>query len=197
MTDREDGLWIGSNGNGLAYLSPHWQNFTVLRHNVLDARLLPKGRPNAITACLDDTVFISNSDGDFLRIDANGQRHTDFSARWRKSLPNQEVWSLQCDEASVWIGHNRGLSRVDRKSGAIDHWHSEKTPYPKGALTLLVEQGDWLWSAVKGQALVRMNRRTGEIETIAAELGAPSTDYEQIRTMPSGELWVATAEGLF
>jgi len=113
-----------------------------------------------------------------------------------------QIWSvLQTSNGLVWLGHSKGLTRLELKTGVLTHFSnnefvSEALP---GAVHLLIQTNDGLlWSASYGGGIEARDESGQVIHSIVPGdgKGLQSSDPDQFALSPEGELWVATAQGL-
>ncbi len=197
LIDREGGVWASTASNGLGYLSPRWRNFSTLRHDPLVENSFGRGRPMAITSCEDGRVFAATHEGEFLRIEKNGEVNASMSELWRQQLPDKHVWSMHCADGYLWIGHWRGLSRVELSNNQFIHLKASKESQIKtGPLDLLIGFADQLWAAIEGVGLYRIDPNTMALQRYGLEDGLSTLDFEQFIHFRAQQLWLAHAQGI-
>lgn len=199
FVDHEGGLWFHANGRGLMHLPPRWRDFAVLpRPTQTDAPAIAQVR--GIAAGADGGYWLVGTGGGLDRLDPRSGR-IERLLDTARGLPERRLWSVhERGDGSVWIGHQRGLTRYDPRDGALRHWlHGAADAPPAGPVDLLVEDADGrLWLSAYGggvqardaEGRVLHDLRPGDGRGILA------ADTEQLALGPDGRVWLAGAQGL-
>lgn len=202
LLDHEGGLWIATEGGGLAHLPRDWRAFSIWvfawdqpdSPSMLMARGLAQGA--------DGKLWLIGSGGGLDRLDPQTGRFERFLDGDSK-LPERRGWSvLETADKAVWIGHQRGLSRFDPGSGDLRHWWSDPSDPSApmaGAVDLLLDDGEGgFWASVLGAGIERRNAQGELLERIAEgpASGLPAGNVEQMLLGPDSALWVASARGV-
>lgn len=197
--DRAGGLWFGSNGGGVAHIPAGWRRFGALP-DPHQADVPTIGQVRGFAEAADGELWLVGAAGGLDRVDLRGgriERVLDTS----QGLPERRLWSvLQRRDGSVWIGHQRGLSRFDPATRRLRHWLEGETDAPlPGPVDLLVEDAQGrLWLSSNGSG-VQARDAEGRILHQARAGGAgglDSGDTEMLAVGPDGALWLAGAHGL-
>ncbi|GGA39564.1 hybrid sensor histidine kinase/response regulator [Dyella nitratireducens] len=109
LRDREGGLWLGTD-NGLAYLSPDWNDFTRRVHRPDDLASLSPGTFSAVAANADGTLWIGNQDGGVDQLDPAAQTVEPSVIR----LPgaHHDIHDMAADaRGRLWINASNGSFR--------------------------------------------------------------------------------------
>ncbi len=202
LLDHEGGLWIATEGGGLAHLPRDWRAFSVWvfawdqpdSPSMLMARGLAQGA--------DGMLWLIGSGGGLDRLDPQTGRFERFLDGESK-LEERRGWSvLETADRAVWIGHQRGLSRFQPDRGELRHWWSDK-PGPNaplaGAVDLLLDDGDGgFWASMLGAGIERRDAQGELLQRIVQgpATGLPAGNVEQIVLGPDAALWVASARGV-
>ena len=193
--DHEQGLWFATRGAGLGRLPPAWRNFAVLPSRT-DASL-----PAALAAAAE------GADGSLWVTGDAGIARLAESARQPEWIATEEVFAgrrqraLLVADSALWIGHQSGLSRFDRRTGTLRHFdpgqHADAPP--PGAVDLLTHDGAggvWL-SAYGGGVQHRDASGRVDVDVRAGDgRGLDSADTEQLALAPDATLWLAGTQGL-
>lgn len=107
------------------------------------------------------------------------------------------------DETALWvITDNKGMYRIDRRTGAQQHYLND--PSDPGSLSsnLLYcifqdpDEPDILWVGTFGAGLCRFNKRTGKARTFNTRDGLPNNVVYAAIPDRNGKIWIATNRGL-
>lgn len=197
--DHEGGLWFHANGRGLMHLPPRWRDFAVLpRSTQADAPVVAQVR--GIAASAGGGYWLVGSGGGLDRLDIRGGR-VERVLDTANGLPERRLWGVvERADGSVWIGHQRGLTRYDPRTGALRHWlHGEPDAPPNGPVDLLVEDARGrLWLSGYGGGVQARDAEGRVLMTFGADGagGLDGIDTEQLALGPDGRLWLAGARGL-
>lgn len=202
LLDHEGGLWIATEGGGLAHLPRDWRAFSIWvfawdqpdSPSMLLARGLAQGA--------DGRLWLIGGGGGLDRLDPQTGRFEHFLEGASK-LPERRAWSvLETADGAVWIGHQRGLSRFAPGSGELRHWWSDPSDPNAplaGAVDLLLDDGEGgFWASILGAGIERRNARGELLQRIAQgpAMGLPAGNVEQMVRGPDAALWIASARGV-
>ena len=115
------------------------------------------------------------------------------------SLNNDSVISAYAeDRNTLWIGTDRGLNRVDRRTGQVTRY--EEPVFSRGVRAIAKDRRGDLWFGTRGNGLVRFDPRSGRYRIYSHMASDPRTlSYDNIGALwidRGGTLWVATDFGL-
>jgi signal transduction histidine kinase/ActR/RegA family two-component response regulator len=200
LEDREGGLWFGTQSNGLLRLPPAWRNFAVFGRDG-GARALSGVPVRGMAPARDGRVWLAGNGSAVDRLDPVTGR-VEAVVDTARELPNTRLWSvLERDDGSLWLGHTRGLSRVDLRTRQWRHWRvgDGAEPLLPGPVQLLAQTGDGLlWLASYGGGLQARDASGHVVASFAPGdgKGVDSPDQEQLVPGPDGALWLAGPKGL-
>jgi signal transduction histidine kinase/ligand-binding sensor domain-containing protein/CheY-like chemotaxis protein len=201
--DREGGTWIALLGAGVAYLPPHWRNFSLL-----DARdpVAPEGdtlRGIPFASCPDGAVWMVRSDGSLLRTDpASGAARALVLADGAvAAAPHQRVRALACAaDGALWTAYAGGLARIDPADGRVVHHAAGDDPAslaPGQPQQLAADAHGGLWLAGLRMPVQRFALEDGRVTRYTAgENGPPDDEVEQFALGADGWPWVAGKGGV-
>jgi signal transduction histidine kinase/streptogramin lyase len=200
LLDHEGGLWIATQGGGLAHLPREWRAFSVWNF-ALDqpdspSMLLPRG----LAEGRDGRLWLAGAGGGVNRLDLRSGRIERFF-EGAEGLPDRRLWSaLETADGALWLGHQRGLSRFDPVSGELRTWHPEATEDapPPGPVDLMIEADSAsFWLSAYGGGIERRDLAGRIIQRIlpGPSQGLPAADTEQLALGPDGSLWIAGPRG--
>ena len=199
--DEDGALWLGTNNLGLVKLTPDRKQAIWYQSNPDD--------PNGLGGDLVVGLF-RDREGSFWATTKGGgvyrfqpQRPVFRSYRHERgnpqSLDEGVVTAAHVkDHDTLWIGTDRGLNRVDRRTEQVTRYNE---PFFRRGVSAIAKdaRGD-LWFGTNGNGLVRFDPRSGRYRVYAHVPSDPrSLSYDRVAALwidRSGTLWVATDFGL-
>jgi signal transduction histidine kinase/ActR/RegA family two-component response regulator len=199
MADDDDGLWFASVHDGLFRLPADWRNFRVYGQAVAPGgvRSLPVV---SLAPARGGRAWLVGGNQMLDRLDPVSGRITAVipATPW----PDSVLLSVaERRDGSVWVGHAKGLTRLDPGTGALTHWQSETGDQPllKGPVRRLFETADgllWLSSYGNGvQARDAAGRIVHSLKPGDGQ-GLEAPEVQQFGAGPDTALWLAGPEGL-
>jgi diguanylate cyclase (GGDEF)-like protein len=198
---RDGGLWLGTDG-GLARLRP---GGTVAE----PVALVGDGGAEPVVAALvmlpGDELWVATRSGLF-RLDAAAGR---VVGTWThragdpRSLPSDALFSLAAAaDGAIWAGSDRGLARVDRRSGEVVRVGGDAvTPGPSGdeIMALLATADGAIWAGTFNQGIARFDPAKGLFVTQRPDPQRPDwLSPHRVRALLEdrhGAVWVGTVGG--
>jgi diguanylate cyclase (GGDEF)-like protein len=196
LTDRQGQLWVVTH-RGIFLLPDPARDTRLVR---IDGALLPAGTPapEAHDACAaaDGRVWITTDDG-LLR--GQGRRLERVGLRRADGQPvaAEEMISIACSDAGLWLGGNSGLWRTAADASATELVveHADVPPLRQRAVVALrLDRRGWLWVATDyGVAVSDMQRW----RFIRHDAGLPWNDSNQgaLYEDADGAIWIGTTRG--
>ena len=206
LLDRLGTLWI-STGSGLDVFEPTRGTF---RHHVNDVADLHSLGVTPINSLFEDrtgVIWIGTGDGVSRWHPGRAAFRTYRRQSGREStLASSDVWAVE-EEASgaLWIALGAsGLDRLDRTTGAVDHYvHDPAVPdsLQNGLISTVYEDGRGdLWVGSLQGGLSRFDPRRSRFVRFRHDVASPqsvsSDDVHRFFEDSSGRFWVCTAAGL-
>ncbi|MEO8365717.1 MAG: ATP-binding protein [Pseudoxanthomonas sp.] len=195
----DGGLWVPVKSRGLGYLRADWRRVAALS----TAQGLGGGLYRGIAPGTAGRVWLASDKGFIERLNTKtGEIETN---RWHQQelakLKFQSV--LEDRQGRLWLGHSKGLVRLDLASHALKSWPKDEgkdaTP-GTGPMDWLVQTADGsVWLSSLGGGLQRRDGESGAVlDNINADSshGLAALDTEMIMAGPDGALWLAGAQGL-
>jgi signal transduction histidine kinase/DNA-binding response OmpR family regulator len=186
LRDREDSIWLGLAGRGLARWRGYreWEGFTS--GSGLDNELIYQIQPLA-----NGTVLAGTEGGLFT-----GRQIGD---RWNwqrdKRVGNMPVHSVRLErDGSVWLGTERnGAARIDSRTGRVDWFRQEQGLAGISPFSLALDRSGRVWAATEKGLFVTEPSRTRfrRVEEV------PAVNSWVVIEGPDGEILVGTSAGLF
>jgi len=201
VEDQEGALWLGTTGLGLLKLEHDRDQVVWYESNPEDPNSLSADLVVGLFQDREGSFWAHTKGGDVLRFDPRppvfrSYRHEPGN---KNSLIDSAVISAYEDSKGIlWIGTERGLNRVDRRTGQVKRY--ENVEFAAGVRSIAEDRGGSLWFGTRGNGLVRFDRRTGAVRTFRHrkdDPGSLSNDYVAALLVDrQGILWAATDYGL-
>ena len=208
-SDSEGGLWVGTDGGGLARLDLRSERFTTYRSRDDAPDALNSDRIRTLYEDKVGTLWIGTDGGGMTRYDrSTGRFHT-----YRHdpdnpfSLPDDSVLAiLEDSQGFLWVGTNGGgLARLDPATDRFERYqHDPEDPRSLSndrVRTLLLGHDGWLWVGTYEGGLNRLHIASGDFERFlpggAADHGFDSKRVRSLFRDRAGTVWVGTENGLF
>lgn len=198
MQDKENGLWMATEQDGINYLAWHTRHFERFTYES-NADLMK--RENGIGPLCEDNaggVWVGNRYGLW-------KLHKDDSVLKRVPLAADKDWQIEVTallqyQNKLWIGTNgSGLAVMDLSSGKI-HWyrHSQQMPHTIGSDVVLALHATRDGEIYVGTSwgLCRYNPKTDDFLTVTTV--GMMVEVLDLHEDAYGYLWVATGNsGVF
>jgi len=202
--DEDGGLWLGTDGSGLRRLDRRSGRIDVFRHRPGDAASISHDRINALCRDAAGSLWIGTYGGGLNRLDRGSGAFQRFQhdADDPGSLSENIVRAiLQDREGTLWVAtYGGGLERFEPAAGTFRHYrHDPADPASLNndyILSLHEDRAGGLWIGTLNGGLNRLDRRTGRFSHYTRAAGLASDQVVAIAEDPSGDLWLATNEGL-
>ena len=197
-------MWIGTDGDGLDRLNRTTGEIVHYRFDPNDGGSVPS---NVIWSLLVDDkgrLWVGSEGGGVGRYDADADRFIRFKndPSDANSLIGSSVRALHQDRRGrVWIGTwDGGLSRFEPSTERFTTFTrdpNDPTSISDNSINALAETPDGtLWVGTSGGGLNSFHPETEEFRSYRVEDGLPDKNVIAVVADPSGDLWVATANGL-
>jgi ligand-binding sensor domain-containing protein/signal transduction histidine kinase len=202
---QKDQVWISTLGDGLYQLNKQTQQFTAHRLSTLPGRQYM----NIFYSIYQESqkVLWVGSQLGLVRFDLASNRMRLYPL----PAPNEVVFCITQDQAGhLWVGTKMGLYRFDRQTGRYSLVPLLNQPLAKQPLVsaLYLDGAGMLWVGTNGEALFKLGAQGAGLFKVDTHQASPSaTPYQAGGLVKknialngivyySGELWVATDEGL-
>jgi ligand-binding sensor domain-containing protein/DNA-binding CsgD family transcriptional regulator len=113
------------------------------------------------------------------------------------------VLSSRVDPTALWAGTERGLNRIDIRTGRIEYWRRRPDGLADDHIRALAESRDGtIWIGTENRGLHRLDPNTGRFMRLPSSPEAGPSDGPVHRTITAifedrnGLLWVGTEAGL-
>jgi len=181
FVDRQNNLWIGTNGGGLTrYREGHFTTFTSRNGLTNDS-------VTALSEDADGDLWIATEGGGLCRL-SNGKFN---SYTTRQGLPANAVFALAPSaNGGMWVGTYDGLARI--RSGVVESF-TVKDGLPRNDVrSLYTDRQGVLWIGMEGGGLCRYAE--GHFQTFAAGEELAADSVASILEDSAGSVWIGTHE---
>ena len=207
MTEDNSGvLWISSRYGGVNKLYPSLSQFGLYRNIPGDSNTLNSNEVYSILAEEDGIIWIGTFGGGLNRYDRETGRMTVYmhDPEDPSSIGADKIYYIHQDEKGLlWLAtYGGGLNRLNPRTKEITVYlpaDDGQKVISSNSLTSIESAGDdLLWVGTLGYGLDLFNTETGltiktyQNDPADANSLSENTLYD-IATMPSGEVWIATA----
>ncbi len=198
LRERGAALWAPVLGRGLGYLRSDWRQLAELRGSE-DG--LQGAMYRALGKSADGGIWMGGLDGQIEHMDARGQVATLPEATLERLRTVKPVAISEDRAQRLWLAHRNGLIRIGR-DGAIATWTADDAvdPVPTGQIAWLLHPADGtLWLAAPGGGVQQRDPDSGRVlrDLPAGDArGLGDADIESMLLAPSGEPWIAGANGV-
>lgn len=121
-------------------------------------------------------------------------------SQMKRSAIESGIIQIVADRQYLWVATTvRGLYRIDKATGAINHYGQEPGSLSSNNLYCLFADPldeNLLWIGTFGNGLCRFDKRTGHCERISKQNGLPNNVVYAAIPDRQGNVWVATNQGL-
>ncbi len=197
LEDRGGTMWVGLHERGLGTFDPRTGRFTRFALVPSDASVnaLYEDRAGALLVGLENRGLI------VISPDRRSARSYGRTLGDERVLADDDVQAIVEDrEGFLWVGGVRGLTRMDRRTGAVIRYHGEAgsgNAIGVDFVTNIFEDSHGtIWVATKGGGLARYDRRTDRFTTMGTQDGLPHSFVYGILEDARGYLWLSTDDGI-
>jgi signal transduction histidine kinase/CheY-like chemotaxis protein/ligand-binding sensor domain-containing protein len=186
LRDREDSIWLGLAGRGLARWRGYreWEGFTS--GSGLDSELIYQILP------LDNGTVLAGTEAGLFTGRKIGDRWI-----WERDarVGSMPVHAVRLEhDGSVWLGTERnGAARIDFRTGRVDWFRQEQGLAGVSPFALALDRSGRVWAATeKGLFVADLAlRRFRQVEEV------PAVNCWAVIEGPDGQILVGTSAGLF
>ena len=200
--DRAGVIWIGTFGAGVNKLLPAYKPFVTIRNNPENPASLASDMVFALAFDGPDTLWAGTFDQGLERIDLASGKVTHFRSQPDDpdSLSDNFVRAIYRDSrGQLWIGTNKGLNRLDEKTGKFTRYlSSDKDTIPGDRIAAIAEAPDGtLWLGLDREGLCHFDPVADTFTLYKHDPERPNsladpTIYD-LFVDPDGVVWIGTA----
>ena len=200
--DYDGGLWIATDGGGIAKFEPATGTFR--RFGTSDG--LADDKIQKLVADPRGYLWVGTlRDGlDRLTIDGGAVEHFSHADDDVNSLPGNDVRALWLDgDGTVWVGTNSGLARVSADGKRIERFvndPSDPTSLSGNRIRAVLRDSlGTLWVGTQRAGLNRYDGERGFARFRADDTVSGALSHDRVETLledDSGRIWIGTADGL-
>lgn len=204
--DRENGLWVGTRGNGLLYKRPDEDSWKQFTHTPEDTASLPS---NGITSILEDTkgnIWVATYAGGLSKKVTEGFINITKQGSQKNSLSSQNVFQVIEDQNGyIWLATDNGLNLVNPEDYSVTQYLASE-----GDAQSLASEISWnlfedskgnFWIATQGSGIQVWNyqdriKRIAKFTSITKNDGLPSNTIYGFEEDANGNIWFSSARGI-
>ena len=199
--DHDRALWLGTDKLGLVKLTPDRTQAIWYQSNPDDSDGLRGDLVVGLFKDRDGSFWSTTKAGSVYRFDTERPRFRSYRHQQAglQSLGKGSVIAAYAEDPdTLWIGTDRGLNRVDRKTDQVTQ--VDQPVFARGVSAIAKDRSGNLWLGTRGNGLVRFDPRSDRTTTYAHDASNPrSLNHDRItalRVDRDGSLWIATDFGL-
>ena len=196
VSDRQGGLWIGTQGSGLNHYNPGSQVFLHFRHNVKDNRSLDHDNIDAILVDHSNNLWVGTDSGLNMLNNKTGYfTHYHNSPSDSNSLSSSLFVSAlfeDDDQNYLWVGTGAGgINRLNRKLGKFEHY------IPSSFINAIIKDHEGIIWVASSDGLFKYNRKNNTFEKYVDPNGSIKiTDAYGIAEDRESNLWLSGSNGI-
>jgi ligand-binding sensor domain-containing protein/signal transduction histidine kinase len=199
--DHDRALWLGTDKLGLVKLTPDRTQAIWYQSDPDD----PDGLRGDLVVGLfkdrDGSFWSTTKAGAVYRFDTERPRFRSYRHQQAgpQSLGKGAVTAAYVEDPdTLWIGTDRGLNRVDRRTDQVTQ--VDQPVFARGVSAIARDGSGNLWIGTRGSGLVRFDPRSGRYTAYVHDpSNARSLNHDRVtalRVDRGGTLWIATDFGL-
>lgn len=209
--DSKNGLWVGTVGGGVKYLSDEKPIFTFYQHEKDDPNSLSRGSVRTFAEDRNGKLWVGILDGGIEKFSFSTNpeeltKEETITAR-ANALNSDQVIKVLADQQRdlLWVAtNNKGLNRVNINTGEVFHYPTDSNA-PNATSGdriwgLNQDNDGFIWIGTWAEGLNKLDPNTGKIVAFEAEEGNPNSlvnnGIRYIHKAPDGMLWIGTINGL-
>lgn len=190
FVDRQNQMWVGTDGGGLSQYDTERQRFISYRHNPEDYESLSSNDIRAIANDRENRIWIGTAAHGLNRLQGGIFIRYIHQERVKGSLSSDQVNDLLLDRQGIlWIGTSKGLDRYDEVHDNFQHAQlndNKDTPI----IALYEDRQNRLWLGT-ANGLLLYNREKDSYQTFLPEtIDRLSTKVTAIYQDDADRLWI-------
>ena len=203
--DAREGLWIGTNGQGLFYLDFKSGKVNSHINEANKSYSLSDNRIHCIYTDHNDNIWVGTFNGlNMLNKDASKFRTYRHFPQYENSLSNNSVWAfLEVEPGIFWIGTDAGISIFNKLENSYDFIsmkpNTENTLSENLVRSLYKSSNGTIWIGTRNAGLNAYNPKTKFFTQYKSDQknpgSLPNNYVTDIQEDATGSLWVATDDG--
>jgi signal transduction histidine kinase/ligand-binding sensor domain-containing protein/ActR/RegA family two-component response regulator/HPt (histidine-containing phosphotransfer) domain-containing protein len=144
--DKNDTLWIGTNGGGLNKFDPVTEQFFAIKHDPKNSSSLSHNEVTAIFEDKDGFLWIGTRGGGLNKLEPKDICFTRYNHE-NSSLSNDDITTImEDDEGILWIGtRGGGLNKFDKRTGNFCYNKDNDGLYNNEVMTIYKDKAGTLW----------------------------------------------------
>ena len=147
--DSKGNLWIGTWGGGLNMLDPDREKFTRFIHDVNNSEGISDNVIWSVREDKDGNIWIGTGTSGLNKFDSVTKKFSRYNIfQNQKTGPNVSIQTLHLDkEGSLWVGHNKGLTKYLPIRNEFKYYSLEKDKSEKQFFVneIFEDKNNMLW----------------------------------------------------
>lgn len=197
--DREGGLWFASTNAGLWHMPAGWRQFSALSRRLDEPDSLRNPYALALAASSSGGFWVVGTRGALDKLNP-----TTGVVEHHLTTVDGNNWAQSVAEdlsGKVWIGSLDTLVRYDPRNKTVVRWRNDDAvdaAMPGDGDIIRVCDGGRIWIYSETAGLQQRDEQGRVLRMLPPGAAAPSgiQSVQDMRCGPTGELWLATNQGL-
>lgn len=122
-----------------------------------------------------------------------------WSPRTPLAIPDGDLLDVDVQGKDAWVAAARGLIRMDRDTGSVTGFWTQREGVPGGTVYRVLAEGDRVWLATKSEGVALLDARSGQITQVWNRSRDPAFPVGEINALhrEGDRLWVGTMAGMW
>lgn len=200
---RDDKIWLGTNGSGLACIDTKTETYKLYRHNDKDPNSLPSDVIVTLKVASDGKLWIGTYFGGLSVFDGNKFTNYIDKTNIPESVSSKNIWAIEeMKNGMMWIGSlNKGLCLYDPGTNTYTEYTREKDHILSNYISCLeaASNSNYIYAGTeRGLFQISASGNNNDIRQIDSENLFPQLHehIHDVREDSRGLLWVGTNAGL-
>lgn len=194
-------LWIGTSAHGLISLDTKTEEASVFTHIPEDPNSLREAGIKKIFFDKNDLLWISTRGEGIQFFDPQTPfRYYGHDARRANGISHPSIRAILTDDDGLWIGGYEGLDFFSKDNKSHIHYGANPQGLSNNNVYALHKNGsNKLWIGTEGGGLFRLDKNTGVIDIIRADMAPHSASnfIFEIFLSQDSSLYLGTGAGLY
>jgi len=209
--DSKNGLWVGTVGGGIKFLSQEKPIFNFFQHEVNDPNSLSRGSIRSFAEDRQGKLWVGILGGGIEKFSYQDDTRELIKEgkidKGPNALSSNQIIKVLADEQQdlLWVATNTdGLNQINTKTGEVVRYpfdsNSPNTISGNRIWALNQDNDGFIWIGTWAEGLHRLDPSTGKVDHFQADItnsnSLISNGIRHIHKAPDGILWIGTISGL-